>query len=139
MMTQVCSICICNYCVSHYLTKCKDMEVEFACLMCVVGICFVVNTMGLCLVLCCLGVGKCMFEMIEKKYFLKRGGLYIILTYVSARRLLGSCCSSDARSFPSHGAQEAGPDHGQVPESGGGPGSIPAPVSQTSPVGVCPL
>lgn len=100
---------------------------------------FDINTMGLCLVLCCLGVGKCRFEMIENKYFLKKGGLYIILTDFSARRLLGSCCSGDARSFPSHGAQEAGPHHGQVPESGGGPGLLPARVSQTSPVGVRPL
>lgn len=30
--------------------------------------------MGLCLVLCCLGVGKCMLEIIENKYFLKKGG-----------------------------------------------------------------
>lgn len=76
MMTQACTICICNYCVSHYLTNVKICRLSLLVRCALLGfvLLFDINTMGLCLVLCCLGVGKCMLEMIENKYFLKKGG-----------------------------------------------------------------
>lgn len=51
--------------ISHYLIKCEDAEVELICLMCVVGVCFVVL---LVIVRLCLVSVLCFFFW---------GGMYV--------------------------------------------------------------